>query len=166
MYASNDRETRAVRAWVAQRIVYIELSDGRVFGVPARHVERLKAANDEQLERVTIDPHSDGRSLRWQLGPDESDFASLSVRDAMEGHPRAVRAWIENRTVLFELRDGRVLGFPADNFERLAAATDEQLAAVEIQADGYGLRWEAVDEDISVPGIVAGFLSDRKAAAS
>jgi hypothetical protein len=84
----------------------------------------------------------------------------------MEGFPRAVRAWVAGRTVLFELRDGRVLGFPADNFARLAAATDEQLTSIEIQADGYGLRWEAVDEDISVPGIVAGYWSDRKAAAS
>jgi Protein of unknown function (DUF2442) len=57
--------------------------------------------------------------------------------------------------VLFELGDGRVFGFPAGSFERLAKASDADLATVEVQADGYGLRWEPVDEDISVPGIVA-----------
>jgi hypothetical protein len=59
--------------------------------------------------------------------------------------------------VLFELADGRVFGFPAANFGRLRKASDGELAGVEVQADGYGLRWDdPVDEDISVPGVVAG----------
>jgi hypothetical protein len=72
------------------------------------------------------------------------------------GDPRAVRAWVEKRMVFFELHDERVVGFPAAGFKRLAAATDEQLAKVELRVNGKAMRWEEVDEDITVRGIVAG----------
>ena len=70
--------------------------------------------------------------------------------------PAAVRAWAEGRTVYVELHDGRTVGFPAERFPLLAAASEEQLKAVRIELDGYALRWEELDEDITVPGIVAG----------
>lgn len=68
----------------------------------------------------------------------------------------ALRAWAEGRTIYVELHDGRIVGFPADRFRTLAGATEEQLAQVRVEVDGYGLRWEELDEDITVPGIVAG----------
>ena len=68
----------------------------------------------------------------------------------------AIRAWTEERTVFVELHDGRIVGFPADRFRILAKATSEQLAKVQIELNGYALRWEELDEDITVPGIVAG----------
>jgi hypothetical protein len=58
--------------------------------------------------------------------------------------------------VFLELSDGRILGFPANRFQRLKNATDEQLRAVRLELDGYALRWEEVDEDLTVPGVVAG----------
>ena len=70
--------------------------------------------------------------------------------------PAALRAWAEGRTIFVELHDGRIVGFPADRFRILAAATDEQLARVKVEVNGYALRWEELDEDITVPGIVAG----------
>ncbi|HOW63968.1 MAG TPA: DUF2442 domain-containing protein [Candidatus Paceibacterota bacterium] len=70
--------------------------------------------------------------------------------------PAAVRAWAEGRTIYTELHDGRIIGFPADRFRLLAAATEEQLARVQVELNGYALRWEELDEDITVPGIVAG----------
>lgn len=70
--------------------------------------------------------------------------------------PAALRAWAQGRTVYVELHDGRIVGFPADRFRRLASATDEQLAEVKVEVDGYALRWEKLDEDITVPGVVAG----------
>jgi len=70
--------------------------------------------------------------------------------------PAAVRAWTEGRTIFIELHDGRFVGFPADRFSRLAAATDEQLKDVTVEVNGFALRWEELDEDITVPGILAG----------
>ena len=70
--------------------------------------------------------------------------------------PTAVRVWTEGRLVFIELHDGRIVGFPADRFRILAGTTDDQWAEVRLELDGYALRWEALDEDLTVPGVVAG----------
>ncbi|PIS45682.1 MAG: DUF2442 domain-containing protein [Ignavibacteria bacterium CG08_land_8_20_14_0_20_37_9] len=70
--------------------------------------------------------------------------------------PTSVRAWVERRMIFIELTDSRIIGFPADRFKRLKAATDEQLQKVELRLNGFALRWEEIDEDITVPGIIAG----------
>jgi hypothetical protein len=70
--------------------------------------------------------------------------------------PAAIRAWAEGRTIYVELTDGRVIGFPANRFKILSTANDEQLKEVSIRLNGFALRWESLDEDITVPGIVAG----------
>lgn len=68
----------------------------------------------------------------------------------------ATRAWVVNRTVFMELTDGRQIGFPAARFKRLANATDEQLAGVTLRMNGSALRWESLDEDITVTGAALG----------
>ncbi len=68
----------------------------------------------------------------------------------------AIRAWAEGRKIYLELHDGRIFGFPANRFRLLKAATEEQLAKVQVELNGYALRWEELDEDITVPGVVAG----------
>ncbi|HOI16435.1 MAG TPA: DUF2442 domain-containing protein [Geobacteraceae bacterium] len=80
--------------------------------------------------------------------------SSIAERESVE--PAAIRAWAEKRTVYVELTDGRIIGFPADRFKILAAASDEQLREVTLRLNGFALRWENLDEDITVPGIVAG----------
>lgn len=75
---------------------------------------------------------------------------------AEQVEPLALRVWVEKRMVFVELTDGRIVGFPAERFRLLARATDEQLQQVTLRLNGYALRWEELDEDITVPGIVAG----------
>ena len=70
--------------------------------------------------------------------------------------PAALRAWAEGRTIFIELTDGRIFGFPAGRFTRLKAASDEELKQVRVEVNGYALRWEELDEDLTVPGVVAG----------
>jgi hypothetical protein len=70
--------------------------------------------------------------------------------------PAAMRAWADGRMIFLELSDGRVIGFPADRFKLLRSATAEQLKKVVVELNGYALRWEELDEDITVPGVVAG----------
>lgn len=67
-----------------------------------------------------------------------------------------MRAWSSERTVFVELYDGRIIGFPADRFKILSQATEEELSEVTLELDGYALRWDNLDEDITVPGIVEG----------
>jgi Protein of unknown function (DUF2442) len=75
---------------------------------------------------------------------------------AAETEVLASRTWVDRRTVFVELTDGRQVGFPADRFERLANATNEQLQQVTLRLNGAALRWEALDEDVTVKGVVAG----------
>ncbi len=75
--------------------------------------------------------------------------------------PRAIRAWATARKVWIELEDGREISFPAAKFPRLRDAGDELLAQVCVEARGKALRWEELDEDISVAGIVAGRFGQR-----
>lgn len=78
----------------------------------------------------------------------------INGRETVE--PAAIKAWTEGRTIYIELTDSRIIGFPADRFEVLSKATDDQLREVEMRLNGFALRWESLDEDITVPGVVAG----------
>lgn len=52
------------------------------------------------------------------------------------------------------LSDGRTLGVPLVWFPRLLNATPDQREAVEITP--FGLHWPDLDEDISIPALLAG----------
>ena len=80
--------------------------------------------------------------------------STASEKETVE--PSAIRAWAEKRTIFVELTDGRIIGFPADRFKILYKANEEQLKEVTLRLNGFALRWESLDEDITVPGIVAG----------
>ena len=73
-----------------------------------------------------------------------------------EMEPVAVKAWSEKRMIYLELTDGRIVGFPADRFRILSQASENQLKEVQIEVGGYALRWEKLDEDLTVAGVVAG----------
>jgi hypothetical protein len=83
-------------------------------------------------------------------------MSTIAHEPSAEVEPAALRAWTEGRTVYLELVDGRILGFPADRFKILSAASNEALAKVQLELNGYALRWEELDEDITVRGVVAG----------
>ncbi len=83
-------------------------------------------------------------------------MSTIVVEKEVSVEPAAIRAWAEGRTIFVELTDGRIVGFPANRFRILKNATDEQLKEVTLRLDGYALRWESLDEDITVPGVVAG----------
>jgi len=73
-----------------------------------------------------------------------------------QNEPAAIAVHVKGRTIYIELIDGRLIGFPADRFKILSKATNSQLKEVKIRLNGFALRWENLDEDITVPGIVAG----------
>ena len=57
-------------------------------------------------------------------------------------------------TMWVALSDGRTLGVPLAWFPRLLRATPAERTAVTLSP--MGLHWEALDEDISMAGLVAG----------
>jgi Protein of unknown function (DUF2442) len=82
--------------------------------------------------------------------------------DATE--PRAFKAWYDEigDRVFIELRNKVVMGFPPALLQGLREATPEQLMAVEITSSGYGLHWETLDADLSVPQLVTGVYGTQK----
>ena len=81
---------------------------------------------------------------------------TIKNENLMTLEPTAIKAWAEGRTIYIELTDGRIVGFPADRFIILKQASLEELKEVSLRLNGFALRWENLDEDITVPGVVAG----------
>jgi Protein of unknown function (DUF2442) len=57
-----------------------------------------------------------------------------------------------------ELSDGRTIGVPLAWFPKLLRSTPEELERVRIT--NRGLHWDAMDEDVSIAGLLAG-LGDQ-----
>lgn len=79
-----------------------------------------------------------------------------TVNETTMTEPVAIKAWAEKRTIFLELTDGRIFSFPADRFRILKNANEDELKAVTLRLNGYAFRWENLDEDVTVPGVVAG----------
>ena len=71
-------DPRAIRAWVEDRMVFIELTDGRQVGFPAGRFRLLAQASDAALAQVEL--CLNGAALRW-ADLDED----ISVRGVVEG---------------------------------------------------------------------------------
>ena len=83
-------------------------------------------------------------------------MTSTAVKYSMTTEPTALKVWVEGRIIYLELTDGRIFGFPADRFKILKQASIKELKEVRLRLNGFALRWENLDEDITVPGVVAG----------
>ncbi len=53
-----------------------------------------------------------------------------------------------------QLSDGREISVPVEWFPTLRSATDEQRNNWRLIGNGVGIHWEALDEDISVEGLL------------
>jgi hypothetical protein len=80
----------------------------------------------------------------------------MYVESKIIAEPVALKAWSQKRFIFIELTDGRTISFPADRFKILAEATEDQLKEVTLRLNGQALRWEELDEDLTIRGIVAG----------
>lgn len=70
----------------------------------------------------------------------------------MNTFARSIR--FDDNSMWVDLSDGRVIAVPLAWFPRLLHATETQREQVEFSPQG--LHWEALDEDISVAGLLAG----------
>jgi hypothetical protein len=52
------------------------------------------------------------------------------------------------------MTSGVLFGFPARSIAALASARDAELEAVTLSPGGGALHWEALDVDLSVPGLI------------
>lgn len=84
----------------------------------------------------------------------------------MNSSVKAKTVRFDRDSLWVELSDGRVLGVPLAWFRRLLRATAAQRKQVRISS--RGLHWDALDEDISIAGLLAGNgdLSSNSSAAA
>ena len=64
-------------------------------------------------------------------------------------------------TLRVDLSDGRTISVPLAWYPRLLHATPEERKEWRLIAKGRGIHWEAIDEDISVEGLLAGRASSE-----
>ena len=70
--------------------------------------------------------------------------------------PRALAVRIHAESLTIDLVDGRTVIVPLGWFRRLWYGTADERGAVEVLGDREYLHWPELDEDLSVPDIVAG----------
>jgi hypothetical protein len=80
----------------------------------------------------------------------------MYVESIIISEPVAIKTWSQGRIIFVELTDGRTISFPADRFKILSKATVDQLKEVTLRLNGQALRWEKLDEDLTIRGIIAG----------
>jgi len=84
-------------------------------------------------------------------------------RKSMRFEPRARTARYDAKTgrVRIELTNGCSFAFPARLAQGLEHASHKDLAQVEILGMGFGLHWERLDVELSVPGLLAGLFGTK-----
>jgi hypothetical protein len=60
-----ETENIVISVWVEKRIIFIELTDGRIIGFPADRFKILKQATDVELKDVELELN--GTALRWKV---------------------------------------------------------------------------------------------------
>jgi hypothetical protein len=78
--------------------------------------------------------------------------------------PNAEDVAVTEDTLSVDLSDGRTLSVPLAWFPRLVHATQEERSQWRLIGKGQGIHWEALDEDISVEGLLAGRASGESQA--
>lgn len=70
--------------------------------------------------------------------------------------PRIVAVEVTEDSITAQLADGRTISVPLAWSWRLSEATAEQRNNFEILANGEGVHWPDVDEDVSASGMLHG----------
>lgn len=91
------------------------------------------------------------------------DEAERRGRESVASEPRAKAARYDSASgrVLVELDNGCSFAFPARLAEGLGQASEADLGEIEILGAGYGLHWERLDVDLSLPGLMAGLFGTK-----
>jgi len=84
-------------------------------------------------------------------------------RIAQLTEPRATSVRYDRKSgrIIVDLTNGCTFAFPPRMAQGLETATDTELSAVETLGAGYGLHWEDLDVDLSVPGLLAGLFGTK-----
>jgi hypothetical protein len=78
--------------------------------------------------------------------------------------PHAVSARYDRRIgrVVVRLSSNLEISFSPRDAQGLETATGEQLQEIEIESDGFGLHFPALDADLHIPSLLEGFMGSKK----
>ena len=77
---------------------------------------------------------------------------------------KARKVRVTDRALTVELQDGRVVSVPVKWYPRLVEASPRERRAWVLVGPGAGIHWPALDEDISVDGLLRELPSGESAA--
>lgn len=94
----------------------------------------------------------------------QADAAIERGKAKLTAEPRAIAARYDTAAdrIIVDLTNGATFAFPPALVEFLQDATPEQLAEVEVQGAGFGLHWETLDVDYTVPGLMNGIFGTAR----
>ena len=86
------------------------------------------------------------------------------MNTAGDDHPRIVAVEVTERWITASFTDGRRISLPLAWSWRLERATPKQRAHWELIAEGEGVHWPEIDEDLSARGFFVGTPAPRPGA--
>lgn len=101
--------------------------------------------------------------MAHELSDAELDTADRCGRELEQNAPIATAVSYDATSgrLAIDFTNGSTLLIPARLLQDLGDASDADLADVRLEF-GYGLRWEALDIDFTVPGLMAGIFGTAK----
>ena len=107
-------------------------------------------------------------ATEYDISDAELDAADERGRDYLASVQLASSARYDQATqrLVIELKNGSTFMVPVSLVQGLADASEDQRAQIELWGEGYALRWEALDLDITVPGLISGVFGTRRYMAS
>ncbi len=69
--------------------------------------------------------------------------------------PRISDVRVSHDRIIVDLTDGKTVSLPLRGFPRVLSATNEQRDRWSVIGDGIGIRWDALDEELSLETILA-----------
>ena len=97
-------------------------------------------------------------------GDDGMEAALARGRTMLATGPRAVAVRHDAAAgmIVVALSNGCTFAFPARRVEELEAATEAEIAEVEIVPPGFALHWPSRDADLSLSGLMHGVFGTRR----
>ena len=87
----------------------------------------------------------------------------MSTSGPMNETVTAKHVRVTDRTLTVDLADGRTVSVPVEWYPRLAHATPRERQHWQLIGPGIGIHWPALDEDISIEGLLRGRPSGESA---
>ena len=110
-------------------------------GSPRTPAEKARAWTQEEMEAALPCPMP-------EVPDDEAEVGEVAT-------PRITEVRVSHDRIVVDLNDGKSVSLPLHGFPGLLRATEEQRDRWSVIAGGTCIRWDALDEELSLETILA-----------